>query len=126
MSIPKISDIVRIPRQTRRMPPMAAQSADFQNFFLRRCVYVHTKNIGCSPHPAAATAKTAADPPRAAKDCPVGRFSIVFVNGYKVRFWVVCRVFPALLLNYKLWVLLTIFRRKHLFPSSVSVNFQSL
>ena len=68
--------------------------------------YVHTKNIGCSPHPAAATAETAVQHPRAAKHSHVGQFSkSFFSNGYnvkdlyKVRFWVVCRVFPALLLN---------------------------
>ena len=37
--------------------------------------YVHAKNIGRNPHPAAAAAETASNPPRATEDGPVRRFS---------------------------------------------------
>ena len=37
--------------------------------------YVHAKNIGRNPHPAAVAAETAPKPPQATEDGPVGRFS---------------------------------------------------
>ena len=64
-------------RQCRRGPLKTAQSADFQNFSLKFRVckyYIHAKNIGCNPHPAAAAVETAPKLLRAAKHLTVGRF----------------------------------------------------
>ena len=73
------------PPKSAEKPPRAAEDGpvgQFKKFIFEKVgtgmYYVHAKNIGCNPHPAAAAADTAPKPPRTTEDGPI--FKIFFSN----------------------------------------------
>ena len=68
----------RPPKSAAKLPRAAEDSpvSRLSKFLFEKVgagmYYVHAKNTGCNPHPAAVAVETAPKPPRATKDGPVG------------------------------------------------------